>query len=272
MSCYYATKIVLELTETVLQNPSVTKLQKNVTRGVGINRSLEEEVFLLALRIECPSHPNTDYVAKLKDFYDRDISAVTTISVWFHECYDYTGTFKVPNLVLIDKWMMRNATWVMVCRTYMDLFPNHSKWNFLDEKHIMNRDVLPKKIRADPLTGYVDAIPVSGDFRDAHNIFAIVSGSPTKKSSIAYAVYHITEENGNATISSYFDHNKILVMDNTQIHRANKADCVKFYLWNTVISGLPLHVKIVYLPTRCPELNPIEFMFHLLSNRIRSFW
>jgi hypothetical protein len=30
------------------------------------------------------------------------------------------------------------------------------------------------------LTGYVNVIPVSGDFRDAHNIFAIVSASPTK--------------------------------------------------------------------------------------------
>jgi hypothetical protein len=44
------------------------------------------------------------------------------------------------------------------------------------------------------------------------------------------------------------------------------------FLWNTTISGLLLHVKIVYLPTRCPELNQIEFMFHLLSNRIQSFW
>jgi hypothetical protein len=72
--------------------------------NVGIDFSLEEEAFLLELRIECPSRPNTDYVAKLKDFYDRDISA-TKISVWFRERYDYAGTFKVPNLVPIDKWM-----------------------------------------------------------------------------------------------------------------------------------------------------------------------
>jgi hypothetical protein len=66
----------------------------------------------------------------------------------------------------------------------MDMFPNHSKWNFLDEKRIVNGNTLPKKVHMDPLTGYVDAIPVSGDFRDAHNIFAVVSGNPTKKSSI----------------------------------------------------------------------------------------
>jgi hypothetical protein len=34
-------------------------------------------MLLLALRIECPFHPNTDYVEKLKDYYNRDISAST---------------------------------------------------------------------------------------------------------------------------------------------------------------------------------------------------
>ena len=60
-------------------------------------------------------------------------------------------------------------------------------------------------------------------------------------------------------------------MDNARIHTAGEAECVEYYLWNTVIDGRPLHVKIVFLPTRCPELNPIEFMFHLLADRIRSY-
>ncbi len=157
--------------------------------------TLEEEVFLLALRIECLSRPNTDYVAKLRDYYGKEFSA-TRILVWFHEQYAYAGTFKVPNLVPIDKWMMRNATRVMAFHATMDMFPDHSKWNFLDEKHIVNGDTFPKKVRAHPLTGYVDAIPVSGDFQNAHNIYAIVLANPKKLSSIAY---HITKESGNAT-------------------------------------------------------------------------
>jgi hypothetical protein len=60
---------------------------------------------------------------------------------------------------------------------------------------------------------------VRGNFWDAHNIFAVVSGSPTKQSSIAY---QITKDNGNATqfvafikmliVSNWFEHNGILVM------------------------------------------------------------
>ena len=278
MSRKYARKVIEELTVTgQLKNPCVTKKEKNIARGVGLDFTLEEEVFLLALRIECPSRPNTDYVAKLKDYYGKVVSA-SLISIWFRERFDYAGTFKKPNLVPIDKWMFRNAQRVMAYRAIMDLFPDHSRWNFLDEKHIVNGDTLPKKVRADPLTGYVDAIPVSGDFRNAHNIFAVVSANPDKLSSIAY---HITKENGTATqfvafikmliITGYFFHNEILVMDNARIHTAGEAQCVEYYLWNTPINGIPLHVKIVYLPTRCPELNPIEFMFHLLADESARF-
>jgi hypothetical protein len=139
----------------VLQN-----WKKSDSRGVF---SVEEEVFLLALRIDCPFRPNTEYVAKLKDYYDRDVSA-SNISNWFQKRYEYAGTYKVPNLVPIDKWMMGNATRVMAFCAIMDMFPDHSQWNFLDEKHIVNGDTLPKKVRAGPLSGYVDAIPVSGAF------------------------------------------------------------------------------------------------------------
>jgi hypothetical protein len=40
--------------------------------------------------------------------------------------------------------------------------------SFLDEKYIVNRDNLPKKVGADPLTEYVNMIPGSCNFRDAH--------------------------------------------------------------------------------------------------------
>jgi hypothetical protein len=139
--------------------------------GIGLDFSIKEEVFLLALRINCPFHPNTDYVAKLKDYYDCDVSA-SLISNWFKRSFEYAGTYKVPNLVPINKWMMWNATKVMAFHAIIDLFPDHSRWTFFNKKHIVNGDTLPRKVLADPLTGYVDTIPVSGNFRNAHNISA----------------------------------------------------------------------------------------------------
>jgi hypothetical protein len=155
-------------------------LDKNITHGIGLDFSIEEEVFLLVLRMDCPFRPNTDYVTKLKDYYDCNVSA-SQISIWFKTRFENTGTYKVPSLVPIDKWMMQNATRVMAFHVIMDMFPDHSQWNFLDKEHIVNHNTLPRKLCADPLTGYVDAIPVSGNFHDAHNIFPIVSASPTQK-------------------------------------------------------------------------------------------
>jgi hypothetical protein len=190
---------------------------------------------------------------------NRDILA-SMILVWFRERYNYAGTYKVPNLVPMDKWRLRNAKRVMAYRAIMDMFPDHSKWNFLDEKHVVNNDLLPKKIRADPLTGYVDAIKVSGNFRESHNMFTIVSGSPLKVVSIAY---HITKEKGTTTqfvafinmliFTGYFEHQEILVMDNARIHMAGEAKCVEYYLWNTGIDVRPLHVKIVFCPSGAPS-------------------
>ena len=74
-------------------------------------------------------------------------------------------------------------------------------------------------------------------------------------------------------VTGFFEHQEILVMNNARIHTAGEAECVEYYLWNTVIDGKPLHLKIVFFPTPCPELNPIEFMFHFeLSARSIARW
>jgi hypothetical protein len=72
------------------------------------------------------------------------------------------------------------------------------------------------------------------------------------------SAYHITKENRNATqsvafmkmliISGYFQHCEILVMDNARIHTTGEAECVAYYMWNIIIDGRSLHVKIMYLP------------------------
>jgi hypothetical protein len=76
-------------------------------------------------------------------------------------------------------------------------------------------------------------------------MFAVISGSPKKLASIAY---HITKQNDNACqfvafikmliITGCFEHQEILVMDNAHMHTAGDAECVAYYLWNTIIDGV----------------------------------
>jgi hypothetical protein len=160
----------------------------------------------------------------------------------------------------------------------MDFLFDHTKWSFLDEKHIVNKDAIPPKGRANPLTGYVNFILVTGEFRESYNIFAIISGNPVKPRPVQY---QIDQENGTAEtfmcfiqaliISSFFHHEEILVMDNVRIHTGGVADSVETLLWETLIDGRPLHVLVVYLPTHPPELNPIEFAFLILTAHIWCF-
>jgi transposase len=64
---------------------------------------------------------------------------------------------------------------------------------------------------------------------------------------------------------------EILVLDNAGIHtRRESADLEQFF-WETIVDGCPLHVLVIYLPTRSPELNPIELIFHIFSRRVRLY-
>ena len=69
----------------------------------------------------------------------------------------------------------------------------------------------------------------------------------------------------------FFRKGDILVMDNVAIHVGHKAVDVDRHLWNHIQDGEPLNVLVVFLPLRCPELNPIELVFNILSSWIKSF-
>jgi hypothetical protein len=77
----------------------------------------------------------------------------------------------------------------------MDLLFDHTKWNFLDERPIINKDALLTKGSTNTLTGYINFIPVTGNFRESYNIFAIISGNPAKPRLVQY---RIDKENGRA--------------------------------------------------------------------------
>ena len=274
----FAERVIRELTESGnVLDPESMKLTWDKRRGVGAALSTEEEIFLLSLRLESPERPNIDYIRQLEEFYGKLVST-GFISTWFKRRFPFRGSFRKPNLIPLDKFKNGNILRFLEYKKTMDLLYDHTMWNFLDEKHIVNHDALPKKGRADPLTGYMDFIPVTGDFRQSYNIFAIISANPTKPRPIEY---RIDQENGSSAtfvlfitaliISGFFKHEEILVMDNARIHTGGEADGIESLLWDTPIDGRPLHVLIVYLPTRSPELNPIEFVFHILTARIRSF-
>jgi transposase len=159
----------------------------------------------------------------------------------------------------------------MEFRLILEKPPDHSKFHWLDEKHMVNKDAEATKVRADPLTGRIPCVHVNGDFRDGCNLFAIVSASPRKVSPVACSV---GRDNGNAAsflafiefllARNWFEHGDVLIMDNASIHAGQEVNIEDDLLWEA------MQVLVAFLATRSPELNPIELVFHILSRRIRS--
>ena len=64
----------------------------------------------------------------------------------------------------------------------------------------------------------------------------------------------------------------ILVCDNAAIHEAGCNHNLGDYLWITAgLDGLPLNILLLPLPTRSPELNPIELLWNTLRQRLRGY-
>jgi hypothetical protein len=60
--------------------------------------------------------------------------------------------------------------------------------DFFDEKHLVNMDTLNGKVQVNPLTGRVDSIGVSEDFRETYNLIASISVNPRKGRSMVFTM------------------------------------------------------------------------------------
>ena len=273
----YAKMVVDEFRETAeLEDPSTTHKKQLESRVERRYLTIEEEVYLLALRAEDPTRTNFEYISLLAERYGRIVSSAF-ISTWFQKRFEHPGNFKKPNVVPLDKWRPINISRYLEYRCYMEALPLHHLWCFLDEKHIVNKDTIRTKARADPLTGKMDNIPVSGDFRETYNLMAIVSLNPEKQQPIEYHIDQFNNDSASFMVfikflidSRFFKHNEVLVLDNAAIHVGGHATNLQEILWQTKVDDKPLNVLVLFLPTRSPELNPIELIFHILAKRLRS--
>ena len=139
------------------------------------------------------------------------------------------------------------------------------RFNFVDEKHIVNHNRVELKVCANPLTGEVDGIPVSGNFHNSQSLVACISVNPNKQK---HTFYHMTLENVDANYfmlfiramveSGFLRPKEVLVFDNIAVHHGAAASELEDFLWNATIDGVQLQVLVLFLPTCSPELNPIE--------------
>ena len=275
-------KFILEFEETgELRDPDEAKMKKLLEgpKKYAVKNVLTpgEENFLLSLRAEDPTRPNQSYINELYAASGRMVDS-SFVSRWFQHRFEYKGSFKKSNNIPLDKF--REANWFRYYefRMYLSLAADHMVYNFLDEKHFANHQGHEIRGRSDPVTGILEGIPVEGNFRDAKSIIACVSPNPMKDRHVFFTIGRDTN-NGYSFMAfvemmvttKFLRHGEVLVMDNAPIHTGGAAASIEDFLWNQVVDGQPLRILVLYLPTRSPELNPIELIFHILSRRMRSF-
>ena len=140
-----------------LTDPELINSEKMRDREKNYYLEPVEELFLLALHSEKPSRPNSEYVAHLATYYGTVVST-SFISEWFKTRFDHKGSFRKPNLVPLDKFKQENVIRFVEYKLKCKLMFDHSRFCFIDEKHLVNKDSVPKNCGAVPsLVGWTSS-------------------------------------------------------------------------------------------------------------------
>ena len=125
-----------------------------------------------------------------------------------------------------------------------------------------------KKGRRCPITGVVEPVHVGSDFRNAYSIVGFCGIAPDTPP-FSFVMHKGTNDAAkfveivlNSVISGILRYGDVLVMDNAAIHTGGEASILEDLLHQD--HG----ISVLFLPTRSPELNPIEQMWHLLRERL----
>ena len=135
---------------------------------------------MLALRVIDPTRPTMSYITELCHEFGTLVSK-SYLNQWWLERFEYKAKFKKASMIPKDKFTSANWFRYYEYRMTVDHIADNLRFNFVDEKHVVNHNGVETKVRANPFTGAVDAIMVGGNFRDTRSLVATISVNPKKK-------------------------------------------------------------------------------------------
>ena len=162
-------------------DPEVIKHCLVANREVLFKLLPEHQISILSMHSEMPNRPNSSYVDELNDRYDLKVCTKNITNFLNSKYFKHKSKFGVPNNFPLDKFRKENIVRFFEFEQKRQGIKNKYLINQLDEKHIVNSDCVPKKVRRNPIYGYMPAILVSGDFRETYNIFDCITANPNKE-------------------------------------------------------------------------------------------
>jgi transposase len=126
-----------------------------------------------------------------------------------------------------------------------------------------------QKGRRDPQTRIIELVCIPLDFRNTYTIIGVCSVA----SETVPFDYILHEGTNDAAIFSdvilmmvadkTLVRGNVLVMDNAAIHHYHESSALDDVLWDE------FEIAIIFLPTRAPELNPIELLWNIMVWRMK---
>jgi transposase len=270
----FALKVINEVTSGGLVDPAT--VERDHVRGRGARSlTVADEALLLSLYNDCPSRSLNNYK---KNLYQTTGTYVdeSTISRWFNHRHPFKGSVRKSNMVPIDKYKPENIARAINYVAEIAQF-HPSKLKFGDEKHLKGAEIFVRGVRRNPITGVVPDTIVDSDFRNTYNLTGFCGIDP-RSAPMSWTIQdgindsesfsHAIER---AVASNFLKRHDVLVLDNASIHRFQENVDLDDWLWNVAspIDGRPLQIYLMFLPTRSPELNPIELLWNMLVQRLK---
>ena len=222
-----------------------------------------DEFALHLLHLQAPCCSLSGYCHELESVTGTVVSD-STISRWFAKGFPIAGNLRKPNLIPKDKFKPENLARAKECISIvLKICPCRLK--FGDEKLLKGTEIFCRSVRRDVLTGEVPNTLAESDFRNTHTIIGFCSIDRR-----AGAFSHVIHDGTNdadaffdallaAIHSGFLSHGDFLVLDNAAIHFQGENDGLEDWLWSRC------GIWVLSLPTRSPELNPIELLWRSLS-------
>jgi hypothetical protein len=269
----FANKIFTELQE---HNRVLTKKEcleylreRRLNSGVGARSIDQTDRFVLySLYLEQPHRSLRSYQEWLF-YFTGTWTSRPTICRYLREAYPYRAGLVKPNMVPYDKFRIDN---VIKAFEYIHIILtlDPKRLVFADEKLLKGQELFMRKVRVDPMTGEKPAMNPDPDFRNTHSITGFCSIADDKPA----VLFRIHEGNNDAEqfsfdveqaiICGYLVPGDFFVIDNAAYHIGRENAVLDEWLWDN--HG----IFLLQLPPRSPEWNPIELVWNILVQRLRS--
>jgi len=229
----------------------------------------DAKTFLIYVYRQDPRSPLLQYQNMLFMYNGKRVST-STICRFFKYSLLYKSSMRKTSIFPHLKYTMNN---IIKLNKYINFISTINPYRlvFTDEKPLQGGEIFKAPVRRDPLTGETPTVTSTIKIKNKFNLMAAVKcSSANEHENIAYQIgkfkgnsFMFKEFVLNMVRTNFLQEGDILVCDNATIHTRQECRYLHDELWEYA------SVFVILLPAYHPELNPIELVFNVITQRLR---